>query len=81
MYVCMYVCINIYIYRSPSLHSQQGCLERLRFQRDAVRAPSGAHLVVAGAGSGKTKTLTERLAYLVREVGVEPQKCLGCSSN
>ncbi|CAE7709251.1 pcrA [Symbiodinium microadriaticum] len=43
-------------------------------QREAAEAPGGAHLVIAGAGSGKTKTLTERLAYLVATEEVSPHR-------
>jgi len=43
-------------------------------QREAAEAPGGAHLVIAGAGTGKTKTLTERLAYLVGTEKVNPQQ-------
>jgi DNA helicase-2/ATP-dependent DNA helicase PcrA len=41
----------------------------------AVTAPPGAALVIAGAGSGKTRTLTYRVAYLV-ENGVPPSNIL-----
>ncbi|MES2308526.1 MAG: ATP-dependent helicase [Verrucomicrobiota bacterium] len=44
-------------------------------QYQAVTAPPGAILVIAGAGSGKTRTLTYRVAYLV-ENGVEPENIL-----
>jgi len=41
----------------------------------AVTAPPGAALVIAGAGSGKTRTLTYRVAYLI-ENGISPQNIL-----
>jgi len=44
-------------------------------QHSAVTAPPGPALVIAGAGSGKTRTLTYRVAYLV-ENGVSPANIL-----
>src|SRR4051794_39543017 len=44
-------------------------------QLAAVTAPPGALLVIAGAGSGKTRTLTYRVAYLL-ENGVDPRNIL-----
>ena len=41
-------------------------------QRRAVENPGGALLVKAGPGTGKTRTLTRRVAHLVRERGADP---------
>jgi len=41
-------------------------------QKDAATHIDGPLLILAGAGSGKTKTLTTRLAYLIGEVGIDP---------
>ncbi|MCL9823433.1 ATP-dependent helicase [Helicobacter colisuis] len=45
-------------------------------QKQAVTTIEGALLILAGAGSGKTKTITTRLAYLIDEVGIPPSNTL-----
>jgi len=73
--------------KKPSLHldpeeshgaaEPQNILDRLnKEQRRAVQHPTGPLLIVAGPGTGKTLTLTHRIAYLIRHQGVSFQNIL-----
>ena len=44
-------------------------------QYEAVTSVNGPHLIIAGAGTGKTQTIVYRVAYLV-ELGVKPERIL-----
>ncbi len=45
-------------------------------QTEAVRIVQGPVMAVAGAGSGKTRVLTNRVAYLIDEIGIPPSRIL-----
>ena len=45
-----------------------------KMQKEAVLAPLGPLLILAGAGSGKTSVLTTKVAYLIQEKGINPKE-------
>src|SRR3954453_4569685 len=50
-------------------------------QREAVLATNGPVLVVAGPGSGKTRHLSHRVAYLIKVEGISPDRILAVQFN
>ena len=58
----------------PPARAVSGMLDEV--QRQAVEAETGPVIVVAGPGSGKTRTLTQRIAYLIRQRGVPSDQLL-----
>jgi len=51
-------------------------IELNREQRQAVEHDGGALIIIAGPGTGKTRTLTQKIAYLIQKKRVSPQNIL-----
>jgi DNA helicase II / ATP-dependent DNA helicase PcrA len=62
---------------TPSVSRAAHLLDGLNpVQAEAVAHPEGPMLIVAGAGSGKTRVLTHRIAWLIEEKGISPFEIL-----
>ena len=45
-------------------------------QREAASQIDGSILILAGAGSGKTRTITYRIAHMIENIGISPYSIL-----
>jgi DNA helicase-2/ATP-dependent DNA helicase PcrA len=71
--MCVILCLDLYNTRMDVSHIFDDLNDA---QREAVAAPPGPMIVLAGAGSGKTRVLTHRIAWLVEGYQVSPLSIL-----
>ena len=77
MYIFKYICNNAFALKYLYYYNVDMNLDDLnQEQREAVTSTEGFIRVIAGAGSGKTRALSHRFAYLVNEIGVLPSNIL-----
>jgi len=65
--------LSIKAFKHPATVEKEQKIELNDAQRRAVEAPRGPLLIVAGAGTGKTRTLTSRILFLI-EKGINPER-------
>ena len=61
---------------SDQAQAASGLLAQLDADQRAAAKADGPLMIVAGPGSGKTRTLTYRIAHLITERGIEAERCL-----
>lgn len=71
--------VNAFIHTADSMYNAEAMKENIGLneaQLEAVTAPMGPVLILAGAGSGKTRALTMRIVYLIKKFGLSPMHIL-----